>query len=396
MLTKKSWIWILLGVLAAIAISAVVVIKQDGMVNRDFFLYWLGGKFAATGQYVYDKAAWDAGHVLYGSTWMETPFFYPLYLAYLLIPLGVMNLYLAAILWCTISILCVAWAGWYICLRDQKALAPLYIFVVIIGCLVFRPVILNVYVGQMDAPLFGLVVLSAIQYQKGRYEWAGVLLALLLIKPNIGAPIAGMVLLYCLFQRNWRTIIAFIITLVVFFGATLLLRPTWIADFLAQGVERSDFVLSYTPTWWGQASNFCGWTRPCLFILGVIGCLVIVLIGVWILYKNHHKMDIWMATSIAIFITLQITPYMWAYNQIHLLIPILMVGAHFMKTRTLLIGSIIPILMSLVSVLFIFIALQTGHDNMSYWLTIFVALVWGITFRKTFALKALSAGQGVK
>jgi hypothetical protein len=379
-LSKKSILILIAFILLAVAVSAIVVIKQSGMVNQDFFLFWLAGKFALSGQNVYDMAAWDAGHTFYGSTWLNVPFYYPVYLSYLLIPLSSMNIYLAAILWLTATILIVGWAAWYISIRPQPGLAPLYIFVILAGCFAFRAVIVNIYYGQMDGPLFGLVLAAAWLLQTRRDRWAGAALALLLIKPNIGLPIAGVLLLYCLLRRNWQAILSFSLMAIFLLAASLILKPNWITDFIAIGIYRGDFVLNYTPTWWGQAANICAWTKPCAYYVGAAGSLLVVALGLGYLIRNFRTMDIWQVTSIAVFITLQITPYMWAYNQIYLLIPILMVALHLMRTRGLLVGSIFPLLISLISVLFIFIALQTGNDNLSYWLTVLVTLIWCALF----------------
>ena len=147
-----------------------------------------------------------------------------------------------------------------------------------------------------------------------------------------------------------------------------------------EGMAKAGNFFRYTPTWWGQAANFCHWKDPCTNNLGLAGSILICFLGIWLVFRNHKKWEVWQAACIGIFVALQVTPYLWAYDQILLLLPILLITKYLFRSKKELLAAIFPLFISLFSFLFLFIAVQSGKDNLSYWLTFSMAAIWSIIF----------------
>src|SRR5262245_11735010 len=73
------------------------IVSRHPMANTDFFTFWAAGHLIAARQNPYDTAEWVATHQAAGSTSMPNPtFVYPLPLALLFAPLGILSVATAA------------------------------------------------------------------------------------------------------------------------------------------------------------------------------------------------------------------------------------------------------------------------------------------------------------
>jgi cytochrome c biogenesis factor len=97
-------------------------------------------------------------------------------------------------------------------------------------------------------------------------------------------------------------------------------------------------------------------------------------------------MNIWLAGSAAILIALLITPYLWAYDQILLILPILSISNTLARIKTpYFIVSLLPIMFTILSLVLLYLASIKGHDVSSILLTIITGglLIWAeIRMRK--------------
>ncbi len=125
------------------------------MLNSDFFTFWLGGKMIGEGQDPFNPVLWKAGHELAGSTWLENLIYcYPLPLAYLTIPFGVLPIALAAPVWLFLSACSMILAILIIQSRTKGWSQVNRLFPVILGLALFRPVLTTIRNGQLGRFLF--------------------------------------------------------------------------------------------------------------------------------------------------------------------------------------------------------------------------------------------------
>ncbi|MGA7607447.1 MAG: hypothetical protein WCA79_16135, partial [Anaerolineales bacterium] len=86
-------------ILAVILLGVIFYLKamqnyiHQDYTNANFFFFWLAGRMMWTGQNPYNATQWLAGHDAYGATWKPNQIFpYPLPLAFLMAPLGLISL----------------------------------------------------------------------------------------------------------------------------------------------------------------------------------------------------------------------------------------------------------------------------------------------------------------
>jgi hypothetical protein len=77
--------------------------------------------------------------------------------------------------------------------------------------------------------------------------WAGVLLSVTTIKPQMVFLVVAFLLIWVLFQRRWRLIGSFVASLLVLTLSSMLLVPTWPLDFVRNAIAYTDYVAFGTP-----------------------------------------------------------------------------------------------------------------------------------------------------
>lgn len=93
--------------------------------------------------------------------------------------------------------------------------------------------------GQYTILTLLAIVLGARLLQSGRYNWAGLMLALALFKPQTAGVLVGLLLLWCLFHfsTRWRALLSFGLS----FGLMLVEPMLWQADWLKQWLDSSAY-----------------------------------------------------------------------------------------------------------------------------------------------------------
>ena len=77
--------------------------------------------------------------------------------------------------------------------------------------------------------------------------WAGFFLACTTIRPQMVVLLVIFLLAWAIFQKRWRILGGFIISIAGFVFSSMLLVPTWPFDFIRNAIDYSDYVAFGTP-----------------------------------------------------------------------------------------------------------------------------------------------------
>ena len=146
--------------------------------STNFFTLWGAGNMVTRGENPYDVTRYLANHDRYGIEWRPNQLFpYPLPLALLMAPLGMLSLPVAFMVWQFITQIIIA-AIIYILLNrwgtsaHQRLFVPLTIFL-----LFFGPVVLGMKTGSVSALALLFVFMSILLFEKEKPFAAGMVLA---------------------------------------------------------------------------------------------------------------------------------------------------------------------------------------------------------------------------
>jgi hypothetical protein len=351
--------------------------------NSNFSFFWLAGRMILDGQNPYDETQYLAGHDANDMDWRPNNIFpYPLPLTLFCIPLGYFSMQTAYVLWQVVTLLLIALTI-YILLRHwqekshHNMLVPIFFFLLFWG-----PLYLTTHAGTFS--VFSLVVLigAILLLENDKSLWAGIILALTMLKPPQGLTILLLAGVWFLARRDWKAIFGVAIGGLAILIVGLIQDPQWIQKFLGAGDAVMARTLGVHSNVWAFAYLACDGASPCSTLLG--GTLSLSLLGgaSLLLWRNQAKWSAWEAMNVIIPVGFVSTIYLWAYDQLPYILPIVwIVGTLTQKQRNIILAFIFLILLDLISIFAIVQQALTDKDLWSLGTTLLVMLFLLITWR---------------
>jgi hypothetical protein len=360
----RVYIYILLTALL-LAASFFIARSQDfyRAEGSDFFSLWLAPHLLLQGQDPYLTDIWVPAHDTFGARWISDPtFLYPLPLAVLLLPFGVFPLDVAAVLWVFLSLVAVLLVARKLIASWQPGQLLPYLLPALAGIMLFRPTFLTLLVGQMEILLLLCLGGTALLWERGKWLKGGLLASVVMLKPQIGLPLLALTGLWLLVHRRWTGLAGMGLAALILFAIGAVFDIGWVDRWLSIGQGKVSGVFGYTPTVWGVSATVCHHQHPCTSLLGGVLSIVVVTAGLWILLprKVLHPMN---AIGVIIPVVLLTTPYLWAYTQVMLIIPILLVmGKMYQRKLPYMLVATFPLAMAVWAFALLFVAVGLGSD----------------------------------
>jgi hypothetical protein len=255
--TYRRWAILLVVAATLIALESIAlysVFTRTHPGGNDFFVRWLGGReYLLHGVNPYDRSvAEEAQTAMFGR--LTTPqdkdeayFAYPLYTLYFFWPLSLLPYPWAQAIWMTllqfmliaVTLLSLRLSGW----RPP----PWLTIVTLLWGILFYNGARAILLGQFSVLVALALLLALWAIHHRRDGWAGVLLAVTTIKPQMVFLVVLFLLLYALSHRRWRLPLSFGLSVLALTASAMLLVPTWPLDFIKNAVAYSDYVAFGTP-----------------------------------------------------------------------------------------------------------------------------------------------------
>ena len=354
---------------------ALVIARHVDYHNSDFFTFWLAGHMIWSGQNPYAAHDWISAHQQFGVTWIPNErFVYPLPLAFFYAPLGRLSLHDAYVTFVFLSQMAL-WIAICILLSREPSLTDRrYLLPFVASIALFRPVWITLRNGQMGAWLLVILVGVIQLWRNKRWFWGGMLLALVGLKPNLGIPIIALVSLWLWRQGRKKALAGILIAGGGLMLLGMLWLPSWIVDYWAIGNTKMNQTFGYAASLWGLAFFLASFRYTTGMLLGWAFTLALAGGISWMLWKHHASLTESEVVSLAVGTALLITPYIWPYDQILLLILLVEILVE-MKKRCYpyLAITTLPLLLDGLSIGLLWVALQI-HKEVLSGLTSFVAL----------------------
>lgn len=265
--------------------------------------------------------AWVPGQELLttGSVYADYP--YPLWTVVIMLPFVVWEPSTAMVVWFIFNLfLLAASLVLLIQLFDWKITPALIAFTVSFSAL-FLPVLTSMWIGQLTIFSFFILVLALYLFLHQRWMWHGVALGLSFIKPQVMILLAGLFLLWVLWQRRWQTLLGFCATI----GVLILISLPFIdspGQLIGGGIgsHLGTYILKTSTIWAISFSLGMHWAVPIALSLAM---------GVWLAYiwlpflrgVEISSNRFLFLCSAATMVNLIIIPYSWMHNLVLMLLP---------------------------------------------------------------------------
>jgi hypothetical protein len=361
--------------------------------SSNFAFFWLAGRMVIEGENPYDEAQYLAGHKTYGIKWQPNKIFpYPLPLAIFCIPLGYLSLSTAYITWQIITLVSVA-VTIYILLNHWKEAAPRRLFVPIFASMFFfGPLYLILHTGSIGAFAMLAILGAILLLQKDKSLLAGILLSLTILKPPQGLTILLLAGIWFLARRDWKAILGVAIGGISLLIIGMIQDPFWIFKFSRASQAVMDRTLGVHSNVWAFSYLACKGAAPCSTLLGAAGSLTLLGLGGFFLWKNQARLSAWEAFNVILPVAFVSTIYLWAYDQLPYIIPIVwIIGTLVERTKSYLYVFIFLIVLDLASFFALIQQANTSKDLWSLGTTIIVLgmvlIMWLLRIRFTSAIE---------
>ncbi len=377
------WKWIASAVLLGLAFLLVTVLNYHivvtvlgGMVNKDFMSVWTGGKALVLGLDPYDPEVWPVLRTQYGSTWFPDPTCpFPLWTLMFFVPLSLLPLPVAGAIWTTVCEVSLVVSIPLLLGATRSNQSATVRVVMLLGALAFRPFIASLVNGQMVPVLLPVLAGSAYLYSRGQSFWSGVLMSLLITKPNL-FPLFFIALgLLLLVRKDWSGLGGLAAGGGALLVTSWIISPGWLFRWLRVGVDKTTRVFG-TPTLWGLSYELVGgtlWTPVAAGVAILLSLLTLVLVFRW-------RKEWLSALGLALCASLLVTPYMRAYDHILLLLPAVTAAMYGQNRRPSKLAIWLGIIVVLPWVLF-GIAIARGFDQWSVLVTIVTVIYLFVSTR---------------
>lgn len=357
--------------------------KSADYYNSNFFVFWLSGKLTLEGQSPYNPDHWANGHEKYGTiTPKEPTFLYPLPLVLFLTPLGFLSLGQAYYAWLIISQVIIGFVI-YSLLTKWKSTAHSRLFIPsILFLLYFGPIYLTMQIGSIGA-LSLLCVFGGLYFlDKQNLFVAGLLLSFTMIKPSQGVMILFMLGTIFALTKQWKFIYGMILGGILLLILGILLNPNWVSIFINSSQAAFDRRLGAQSNVWSFSYLVCNGNSTCYSILGASGMLILLAATIYYLWRNHSKITNWEMLNLIVPISFVATLYLWAYDQILYVLPIVwIIGTFVEKSRSYIFPIIFLVILDLYSLFALLQQASTSHDLWSLGTTILVLLFCFIAYK---------------
>ena len=326
-LKKLSRTWLVIALPIVAVLCTLLAIRIVGSMDyhhndNDFFTFWLAGHLVTQGGSPYDTAQWVAGYHQFEISLIPNPaFLYPIPLALLLAPLGLIPFHTAYIVWVTLTQVMILASLAVLLSLDANPRAKLFFIPLLAGIVLFRPTILTLTQGQVCGLFLFALVWIAFLWEKGKWFWGGFLLGLLALKPNLDLPILLLLAIWLLRRKRWTALFGTLVSGIFVLIAGLIYNPAWVVQYWHVGSNKLAGTFGGSPTVWGLGALICHNHATCTLTLGGLAALLVLLGFFRIVLRSRATLQPVPVLALAVTVTLLVTPYTWTYDQLLLILP---------------------------------------------------------------------------
>jgi hypothetical protein len=315
MCVQWSRIWILFLATGLIGIGLLMYlhapVSDSFPIGSDFYPRWIGARALWTGQTPYSQAVTvEAQRFVYrGQNPQDVgvfAFYYPAYLAIILLPFIFLPIHLAGIVWSAAMWALLAtfyfWWSWQL----KPRLTPLAWGLVISSLLLFRPSIVGILSGQFAPLVLACLFLSWWSISTGEDWIAGLALFAATVKPSLSLLPVLILLLWSFRWRRLKVLAGFGVAVILSGIITFQRIGWWLPDFFHQtfGYANDSRAMGLS---WSSEKIF----SP-LGFMWLIVSLYLFALGLRQLWLG--KAFPWLAIFAGLNLNLLITPHTYDYD----------------------------------------------------------------------------------
>ena len=217
------------------------------------------------------------------------------------------------------------------------------------------------------------ILLAILLLEHDQPIWSGIVLSLTLLKPPQGLTILILVGIWFLARRDWKAIIGVALGGIILLITGMIRDPLWVIKFRGASAVVLDRTMGIDSNIYSFAYLTCNQNVRCMWIAGTLGSLVVIALGGYYLWRNRDRLNAWEAFNIIIPLGFVSTIYLWSYDQLPYVIPIVwIVGTLVERTKSYVHVIIFLVVLDVLSISSLLVQANTQKDLFSIVNTILV------------------------
>lgn len=310
----------IVGVIALAVVVALVVLGANGVPattyrDGDFLQFWIQPWALFEGASPYDPVWWAAVHARVGVRPLFAEAVYPPANAFAFLPLALLPLSYAAALWLVGQVVACGAAAVGLARRIPHR-PDRSVFLALL--LSLQPFWLLVVGGNVTGVLFAVLAGAYLAALDHRIVRCGALLGLLVVKPHPFLFLALAVLVAADRAQRRALVLGALFTAGPLVAVSLLLRPSWYAEWLPAALGLQTTPGSNATVW--TIGRLVGIGMPLLPLIGAAAALAAI--GGYAVWARWTRPALPLAIAAALPISLAVAPHGWSYDQLVLLVPL--------------------------------------------------------------------------
>ena len=295
---------------------------QRNVFGGDFSQLWAGARVFVTGGDPYDPATWPGRVQELGGQDAVTPVFvYPPWVLFVLAPLGLLELQLAATAWIAATLIFAA-VGLFLLLAQTAPRLPLAHTTIAFALVGSQPGIVAFYSGQWSFFLVGALALLSVFLHRRRQSLAALCGVAMLIKPQLFLLAAPTLLRIAIARRQRRLIGGLVLLATMAALASAVLFPRWWEPWSGVAAGRGGNI---------RAASLPNAMRDVFGDPGLVAAIALVagLIGLAFAFSpaSDAAWPVWLTVSV------NAAPYVFVYDQVILLAPLALAAGILARDR---------------------------------------------------------------
>jgi hypothetical protein len=297
------------------SLAAIMPFLRVGLGQNDLNGYWSSTRLLFTGGNPYSSDELMAlqeqagpGNSIRTKAMMV---WNPPWLMLVLMPISLLPFSIAARAWLLINIFLIGISillTWTLLNRSVNE----RIFLILLGiCFIFVPTIILLELGQISTIILFSLILFIVLVEKKRDCLAGMVLLMTTIKPHITYLVLLVILIWIIRNQRWKVAFSLLATGLLSVMITWLINPSWIQDYIRtlNSLPYNDLSTSTLGSFMSEAFGIQTFRYTFVLLLPLAFPLA----------KAAEKTGFLTAFNLALLISIPLSPYGFAFDQILLL-----------------------------------------------------------------------------
>ena len=308
-------------------LSLVLAIIAFLWFGQDFRGYYAAARVLIAGGNPYDYHQVSPVLLELTGEMGNNPYYYPPWFAWLFVPLLILPFQVARAAWMILNVIMWSMGLWQ--LGKLISWPPMgWRRYALFALTTFSFAWITWRYEQAGILVFVICIALILSIERQNWVWSGVLLALLLVKPNITLLVVAGLSLWLLLNRQWRPILVMVLSLIILLSLSTIITPDWFQPFTEEGFGRGLTVALDGPDQVVALrinTTFLDWLR----VLGVEAGWrtwiygIALGLGAFLFFRSvSRSRSLLELISILLLISYAITPYALQYDYPPLVIPL--------------------------------------------------------------------------